>query len=526
VQEHLAQGMKPVEVLRRLLVNGKCSETGAPPDEKNSLPLVKGKGKDGVEHFMPSPGGDKRGANSGIAKTNQDGQLLVAAHVEPFDLRIVVPAEGGGDAHCFMLQGLTYSAFPDGRGILVAELAERLAVKLSRDPRQLRLLLWGGLPGAAGAAMPHGSLLAAHRLHCAERVEVHRKQRGGKKPGRGWLKPLPEVRLRDGAVVGAGARHRTALSAVPQAAVHVRGCPAELLLGLAAVLGEDVLVLCGSEGAAAALRQQLLQFGCADEGTCSLRSGERRLHLAAETEAEASEKEGCYRRPGSDKPLLRCSRLPEGAHLASLVAVYGALRDVTTLGKVLWLLRSQGPSAGAGVHVLHLVGVESVVVEKEGERDAVEALLSADGSLSSRLELHGQHVPAGAKLKNGTVSLEGHGLPVVLDFYLGPPDRSFLKQLQHRCQCTVPEVPYRALSSLGETSQAERLLAVTPARARAIDVAALCQSEDYCTVTGRVRHLAPAPPDWSHEVPLDMLPSNTALKAPCCQLNQVGHNAP
>merc|ERR1719379_1234926 len=170
--------------------------------EKESKGKGKGKGKGmckgkDVEHeaskgkgkVTPVQSAPKEGSAWWAMREAKD---FAKAHPEPFDVKLSVRLPEG-EPRRLVLRGVRYMR-PDGEPATGRHLREQIAREIGGDPRQMRLLLHRELEdgeAVPGAALGDHAMLAAHRLGEVGELEVLRKRRGGKRPGRGWHKNPP-----------------------------------------------------------------------------------------------------------------------------------------------------------------------------------------------------------------------------------------------------------------------------------------------------------------------------------------------
>lgn len=286
-------------------------------------------------------------------------------------------------------------------------------------------------------------------------VEVKRKRRGGKKPGRGWFKGPNLFTRAAGHVVG----DLAFLANVQQYYTHVLdGHRFDALVACFKQLAQDSVIMCA--GSAGALQHRLLAEGGTLEGNCSIRFGGHRMILVSEIdqfkdssmkvgEEKADESAECKQvepRP-NEMPSLKpsCSSrytvdIPQEASHAGVVFVYDAhVQQVFSLAQVVSFLRCHLSK----LLVFHLVSdLRSMLIQTEADRIAVMSHREPKSFLLGQKGFCFKGLPR--SIRNCISSME---LPGVVEFSYSFPETQMrlVQRLQNRFGCIVTEVPYGAL---------------------------------------------------------------------------------
>lgn len=289
-------------------------------------------------------------------------------------------------------------------------------------------------------------------------VKVFRKQRGGKKPGKGWHK-LKSGRTCTMSIAGSIVRD-TVFSRAEQFYTVAGESWVLTLLRLCDVLQQDALVLCSA--GSTVLRRELLTLGWSIADTGCARKGQRKLFLACEEDDpmaanDASEEDrpapppvAAGGAPPKDVlPTPAMLPLPAGSSDAGLVVVIHGhlLRETASLAKAVCALREPGQPA---LPVLHLVASQTeLLLETEELRASVASKLSS-GQLMKAVEVPGQpRAPESATLLSEDLPAVGE----VALFGLRAPALGLVMRLRDRFGCVVPEMPRSLLEALLGTEE-------------------------------------------------------------------------
>jgi hypothetical protein len=376
------------------------------------------------------------------------------------NLRAAVEAKTGMDARKMRL--IVKGARKMNEATIPVSNSAALAAWGFEAPGKMRLIVKGA-DLESGSPISNSAVLAAWDFEApGVVVEVHTKQRGGKKPGNGWHAQRSHGRTYQMCIAGAIVRE-TVFSRVDQYLTVLEDSTSlDTMVALCKVLKQDAVVVCGGgPKGLQVLQHEATSHGLHVEvsmtdGTGCIRFGLQKLWLLCELDAPACEpvtiyydeceqdhvqelpepmpesgeprrdrhtssrsegnigkgtgkgqggKGGKAAAPEKDEfPVAATIAVPPDVSDAGFIIVAGGhfLRETASLSRVICAVSGTGRSKKS-VPMFHLVtSTRQVVLESEEDLRAISSVLDATGRVKTAVEFQSQPcVPPGAVLITG-----------------------------------------------------------------------------------------------------------------------------